>query len=330
MTKIVAVYSPVLLKQGFSYEKELLSWEPDTQITLLPHKTVTREELYEALRDADALLTDYQRVDAGLLAHAPRLRCVSLLSTGYNVVDLPAVQKAGVSVCHVREYCTDVVADHTMALLLALERNLRPYISQIEQGIWEFDRVARAPRLGGQTLCLFGLGKISRAVIQRASAFGFHIQVVSHHATPEEAAALGARLVTPEEAQETADVISNHMALSPETYHYFNREFFQGLRRSPIFLNLGRGGSVDETALAEALDKGWVRAAGLDLLWKENPELEGHPLLGRENVIITPHAGFYSEESLRDMIRIACENLIFSLKGQDEKVDGYVFRAERN
>ena len=93
---------------------------------------------------------------------------------------------------------------------------------------------------------------------------------------------------------------------------------------------MGRGGSVDETALAEALDKGWVRAAGLDLLWKENPELEGHPLLGRENVIITPHAGFYSEESLRDMIRIACENLLFSLKGQDEKVDGYVFRAERN
>lgn len=135
--------------------------------------------------------------------------------------------------------------------------------------------------------------------------------------------------MTPEEAQETADVISNHMALSPETYHYFNREFFQKLRRSPIFLNLGRGGSVDEAALAEALDKGWVRAAGLDLLWKENPELEGHPLLGRENVIITPHAGFYSEESLRDMIRIACENLIFSLKGQDEKVDGYVFRGKR-
>ena len=129
--------------------------------------------------------------DADLLAHAPRLRCVSLLSTGYNVVDIPAAQKAGVSVCHVREYCTDVVADHTMALLLALERNLRPYISQIEQGIWEFDRVARAPRLGGQILCLFGLGKISRAVIQRASAFGFQIQVVSHHATPEEAAALG-------------------------------------------------------------------------------------------------------------------------------------------
>ncbi len=256
MKKIVAVYSPVLLKQGFSYEKELLSREPDTQITLLPHKTVTREELYEALRDADALLTDYQRVDADLLAHAPRLRCVSLLSTGYNVVDIPAAQKAGVSICHVREYCTDVVADHTMALLLALERNLRPYISQIEQGVWEFDRVARAPRLGGQTLCLFGLGKISRAVIQRASAFGFHIQVVSHHATPEEAAALGARLVTPEEAQETADVISNHMALSPETYHYFNREFFQKLRRSPIFLNWA--GAAAWTKLP--WPKPWIRA----------------------------------------------------------------------
>lgn len=119
------------------------------------------------------------------------------------------------------------------------------------------------------------------------------------------------------------------MALTPETYHYFNREFFSGLQRAPIFLNLGRGGSVNETDLAEALDQGWVSAAGLDLLWKENPELAGHPLLGRENVIITPHAGFYSETSLREMIRIACENLIYCLRREDDRVDDYVLPPNR-
>lgn len=324
MSKLVAVYSPVLLKQGFSYEKELFSRELDAEITLLPHKTTPREVLYEALADADGLLTDYQQVDEELLRHAPRLRSVSLLSTGYNVVDLDAAKKAGVAVCHVREYCTGEVADHTMALLLALERNLRPYMEQVEQGIWEFDRVAHAPRLAGQTLCLFGLGKISRAVALRAQAFGFQVTAVSRHATREEAGRLNIRLVTREEAQETADVISNHMGLSEETRDYFNRDFFKNLRRSPIFLNLGRGASVCEPDLAEALDKGWVRAAGLDLLWKENPELEGHPLLGRSNVIITPHAGFYSETSLTDMIRIACENLIYSLRGEHHLVDDYV------
>lgn len=324
MSKLVAVYSPVLLKQGFSYEKELFSRELDAEITLLPHKTTPREVLYEALADADGLLTDYQQVDEELLRHAPRLRSVSLLSTGYNVVDLDAAKKAGVAVCHVREYCTGEVADHTMALLLALERNLRPYMEQVEQEIWEFDRVAHAPRLAGQILCLFGLGKISRAVALRAQAFGFQVTAVSRHATREEADRLNIRLVTREEAQETADVISNHMGLSEETRDYFNRDFFKNLRRSPIFLNLGRGASVCEPDLAEALDKGWVRAAGLDLLWKENPELEGHPLLGRNNVIITPHAGFYSETSLTDMIRIACENLIYSLRGEHHLVDDYV------
>lgn len=324
MSKLVAVYSPVLLKQGFSYEKELFSRELDGEITLLPHKTTPREVLYEALADADGLLTDYQQVDEELLCHAPRLRSVSLLSTGYNVVDLDAAKKAGVAVCHVREYCTGEVADHTMALLLALERNLRPYMEQVEQGIWEFDRVTHAPRLAGQTLCLFGLGKISRAVALRAQAFGFQVTAVSRHATREEADRLNIRLVTREEAQETADIISNHMGLSEETRDYFNRDFFKNLRRSPIFLNLGRGASVCEPDLAEALDKGWVRAAGLDLLWKENPELEGHPLLGRSNVIITPHAGFYSETSLTDMIRIACENLIYSLRGEHHLVDDYV------
>lgn len=325
MFKIVAVYSPVLLKQGFTFETELFRQKLDAQITLLPHKTTSREILYGHLSDADALLTDYQQVDADLLAHSPSLRCVSLLSTGYNVVDIPAAKKAGVSVCHVREYCTQEVAEHTMALLLALTRNLRTYISDIEKGIWEFDRVTHAPRLQGQTLCLFGLGKISRAVATRAAAFGLHITAVSQHATMKEAQALGIRLVTPEEACETADIISNHMALTPETQQYFNRAFFEKLRRSPIFLNLGRGGSVNETDLAEALDKGWVRAAGLDLLWKENPELDGHPLLGRENVIITPHAGFYSETSLQEMIRIACENIIYCLRGEPEKVDAFVF-----
>lgn len=329
MFQIVAVYSPVLLKQGFTVEKELFDRELDAQVTLLPHKTVTREELYQHLAEADALLTDYQQVDTELLEHAPRLQCVSLLSTGYNVVDVPAAQKAGAAVCHVREYCTQEVAEHTMALMLALVRNLRPYVTAVEQGIWEFDRVSRASRLEGQTLCLFGLGKISRAVARRAQAFGLHVTAVSQHTSQEEAQKLGIQLVTPQQAQETADIISNHMALTPETYHYFNREFFSGLQRAPIFLNLGRGGSVNETGLAEALDQGWVSAAGLDLLWKENPELEGHPLLGRENVIITPHAGFYSETSLREMIRIACENLIYCLRREDDRVDDYVLPPNR-
>lgn len=329
MFKIVAVYSPVLLKQGFKLERELLEKKLGAQVTLLPHKTTAIEELYRHLESADALLTDYQQVDEELLRHAPHLRCVSLLSTGYNVVDIPSAQKAGIAVCHVREYCTQEVAEHTMALLLALVRNLRPYVTAVEHGIWEFDRVSKAARLEGQTLCLFGLGKISRAVAHRAQSFGLNVTAVSQHTDEEEARRMGIRLVTPRQAQETADIISNHMALTPETYHYFNREFFSTLQRSPIFLNLGRGGSVNEDHLAEALDKGWVSAAGLDLLWKENPELEGHPLLGRENVIITPHAGFYSETSLQEMIRIACENLMYCLLGQDRKVDNYVLFPDR-
>jgi phosphoglycerate dehydrogenase-like enzyme len=322
--KVVAVYSPVLMKRDFVYEKGLLVRELKAQVVRLPHKGTGREELYEALKDADALLTDYQKVDGELLRHAPRLCCVSLLSTGYNVVDTKAAREAGVAVCNVREYCTEEVADHTMALLLALERNLRPYVTAVENGVWEFDAVRNAPRLQGQTLCLFGFGKISRAVARRAAPFGFRLTAVSRHASPEEAAQWGIRLISPEEAQETADIISNHMVLSEETKGYFNRDFFSKLQKQPVFLNLGRGGSVNEADLAEALDRGWVRAAGLDLLERENPDLTGNPLLGRENVIITPHAAFYSEASVEDMVRIACENLTACLKREDARVSGYV------
>ena len=132
------------------------------------------------------------------------------------------------------------------------------------------------------------------------------------------------KLVSPQYIQENCTIISNHMIQTAEVEDYFNEEFFSGLKRAPIFLNVARGGAVDEAALLDALETGKVSAAGLDVFKDENPDLSQNSFLGRNNVMVTPHAAFYSKESVARAQKISVENIIYYLKGEYEKVNHIV------
>ena len=136
----------------------------------------------------------------------------------------------------------------------------------------------------------------------------------------EEAEKLGVEMVTAEEIYERADVISNHMNLGAGNRDYFTIREFRRMKRHPIFLNMARGVSINEEDLAQALDEGILRGAGLDVLSDETPKLEGHPLVNRRNLILTPHAAFFSKEAFEDMQRISCENIVHFVKGEKENV----------
>ena len=145
------------------------------------------------------------------------------------------------------------------------------------------------------------------------------VGVVSHHLTDEAAMAAGVRSVTKEEAFAEGEILSNHMAEARENYHFFRREAFDAMKCTPIFLNVGRGSAVDEAALVEALDAGKIAGAGLDVLQTENPDLAHSPLIGRPNVILTPHAAFYSEESHQELAARAVQNIIDFFDGKPVK-----------
>lgn len=209
-----------------------------------------------------------------------------------------------------------------MALMLAAARRLKVHQYRLEwDKLWSYQLAAPIYRLSGQTLAVFGFGRIGQAVAKRARAFGLKLLAVDPYLPPEVAAAHGARLVPPEEAAREADIITNHMNVSSETRAYFNESFFRSLQRKPIFLNLGRGASVDEKALLQALEQGQICGAALDVLQEEQPSPGSHPLFGREDVIITPHAAFYSEQSIRVLQDRSCDNLIAMLRGEPEKAD---------
>ena len=316
------------LARNVEYEKELLKKAfPEVQIETYEYHD-DKEELISVVADADAVINTYIDFDREILSQCKKLKVIALNAVGYNMVDVAAATEYGVMVCPAAEYCTVEVAEHTMALLLALCRALRKYITSVENHVWDYTIGGNVERISGKTMTIFGFGKIGKAVAQRAQAMGIKVQVVSSSLRPEAAEALGVKLVDCDTALETSDILSNHQALNGKTAGYFDLEKFARCRRRPIFINTGRGGSVVEDDLVEALDKGYISAAGLDVLSSENVDFSQLKLLGRDNVIITPHVGFFSVQAARDLQDIACSTVICALKQEYDGISKIVNRAE--
>ena len=294
---------------------------PDAEIEVYEYSDEKRAEFYEKLQNTNALLTAFIRMDREALEHAPNLQVISINATGYDCLDLPEATKRSIGVCPVGEYCTWDVAEHTIALMLALNKNLKEYTYDIEKKhVWEYSISNIPTRILNQTLGIFGFGKIGKAVAKMARRLGMQVIAMDIADKKEEAEKLGVEMVTAEEIYERADVISNHMNLGAGNRDYFTIREFRRMKRHPIFLNMARGVSINEEDLAQALDEAILRGAGLDVLSDETPKLEGHPLVNRRNLIITPHAAFFSKEAFEDMQRISCENIVHFVKGEKENV----------
>ena len=306
--------------------------EPNVERQFLPQGselfivdfTGDRRKLVEDLRGLDALLVSYVPIDAEILDALDICQAIAVPAVGWNWIDAPAAWKKGIAVMANGPYCTQEVADHTLALLLALNRRLMDYHRGVQaDGLWKWDAFPDIRRLEGQTLGILGFGAIGRAVARRAQAFG--IRVVAHDPFVPESLAreMDVELLDAPELLARADVVSNHMNLNETSRGFFNRETFALMRRKPLLINVGRGETVIEADLARALDEGVVSGAGLDVLAQEEP---GHPLRGRPNVILTPHMAFYSDTALFDCLRIACQNLTYYLNGEHDKVNRFVPR----
>lgn len=308
------------LKRDLAYEEKILKrLGSDVEIKVYPYEN--KEALIRELVDVDVLLTAFLNIDEEVISRAPKLKCISVNATGYGTIDIKAAAQRKIGVCRVKEYCTEEVAEHALALMLALTRNLKHYTSEVDhQQKWLYQSVSEMRRLKGQTLGIFGFGRIGRAVAQRAQAFGMKILAVDPYVTEEMASKMGVTLVDKETALRESEIITNHMNQSSENSSYFNKEAFEMMEKRPIFINVGRGEAVDEEALVAALDEKRILAAGLDVLKSENPKLGECALINRENVILTPHAAFYSDTSMKELQRISCENIVYYMQGQLDKV----------
>ncbi len=293
----------------------------DVEVEVFPYTDEARDEFYERLASADALLTAFVKMDAEAFNHAPDLKVVSINATGYDNVDLEEATKRGIGVCPVGEYCTWDVSESAIAYMSALNKHFKFYTRQIDvEHRWDYAAAPEYPRLEDQTLGIVGFGKIGKCTARKAKGLVKNILAYDPFIDRKLFGENGVAEASFDELLENSDIIVNHMNLNDTNYHCFSAEKFAKMKRKPIFINLGRGLSIDEDALVEALDSGLLRAFGADVLYDETPDLAHHPLVGRDNVIITPHAAFYSSSSMRDLQTLSCKNIAYFLNGEKDKV----------
>ncbi|HSJ54836.1 MAG TPA: C-terminal binding protein [Anaerolineae bacterium] len=273
------------------------------------------EVIATAARRADALLVTYAKVPGDTIRRLECCKIISRTGIGVDNVDVEAATEKGIVVTRVPDYCIDEVSDHSLALLLALARKIPLANRLVSAGTWSVDSVGTIHRLRGQTLGLVGFGQIPRALAPKAQALGVQVVAYDPYVAAEAMAREGVRQVTFDELLEEADLISIHAPLTPETHHLFGREAFEKMRPGALLVNTARGPLVDTAALVEALDAGKLAGAALDVLEVEPPP-PNSKLLGRSDLLLTPHTAFYSVESLLDLQVKAAEEVLRVLQGQ--------------
>lgn len=279
-----------------------------------------RSVLIEKVRDKDGLLcllTD--RIDAEVMDAAPNLKVISTYSVGYDHIDIDAATKRGIYVCFTPGVLTNATADFTWALLLAAARRVCEADRYVRSGKWDKPWnpfMLLGVDVYGKTLGIIGLGRIGRAVAERAR--GFNMKVIYYdlyRLPPSEEAKLGVEYRSLEDVLRSADFVSIHVPLSKETYHLIGERELRLMKPSAILVNTSRGPVVDEKALYKALKEGWIRAAGIDV-WEQEPTPKDNPLLTLDNIVAAPHIASASEEARSSMAEMAARNLVAVLKGE--------------
>jgi D-3-phosphoglycerate dehydrogenase len=289
-------------------------------------KTLCRneEEIISIAKDADAIatITTLQPITANVIQSLSRCRHIASFGIGYEGIDIEAATKKDIVVTTTPYYCLEEVSDHTMALILALARKIMKVTKAVKDGHWgtePFIRKGLLPpmaRIKGQTLGLIGFGNIARALVPKARGFG--LRIIAHDPyVPAEImmAHFDVEKVELDALLRQSDYVSLHAALIPENRKMLGREHFQMMKPTAYFINTARGGLVDEEALIEALQKGWIAGAGLDVTDPEPVRVDS-PLLAMDNVIVTAHTAQFSDISERELWQIPLEEISMTLRGK--------------
>lgn len=263
----------------------------------------------------DAVLTCWKPVQERVINAAKKCQIISRYGIGVDNINVPVATELGIIVTNVPTYCVDEVSDHTIALILSCVRKTSRYNRSVRSGKWDSSIGEKMYRLRGKTLGVIGFGNIAKSVIQKIKSFGLEVRVYSPRTSDKEIESHGAVKVSFESLLSESDIITIHAPLTPETHHMFKFQQFIQMKNSAYLINTARGGIIDSGALEKALKSGEIAGAGIDVLEAEPPYVD-EPLLYMNNVVITPHAAFISEESIHELQVTAARCVAQVLSGQ--------------
>jgi len=251
--------------------------------------------LIDAVREADGLIVQYAMITREVVAELHHCRIIARYGVGLDTIDVSAAEQHGIAVHNVPDYCTEEVADHTLALMLTILRGIHPLARGVAAGQWSLQPVRPLQRIRGLTMGLIGCGRIGTAVATRAGAFGMRVLAHDPFVAEDSLIARGVQPMPLERLLAEADVLSLHRPAELHGAPAIGRAELARVKRGVVLLNTARGSLIHEQALREALTDGRVRAAALDVLPTEPPLAPS--LADLPNVVVTPHAAWYSEQS---------------------------------
>ncbi len=290
-------------------EKEILSEINPEFILAYCH---TEDEVIEAAKDADGIINQYVPITRRVIESLKGCKVIARYGVGVDNIDVEAATEYGIIVANVPDYCVEEVSTHTIALILACARGITLLDRKRREKKWDFTLAKPLFRTKGKTLGLFGLGRIAKIVAQKASGFGFKIIAYDPYVSKVDS---GIKLVEFSQLLSDSDFISIHSPLTNETRHSFGENELKKMKKTAYLINTARGPIVDGKALYKALENKWIAGAALDVMEKEPPDWE-NSLLKLDNLIITPHISFYSEESYIELKTKVAESVLFVLKGE--------------
>ena len=280
------------------------------------------EAVVERIGGARIAIVNKVVLDADVLAACPNLALICVIATGVNNIDTAAAEARGIRVVNCRGYGTDSVAQHAMTLMLALATGLVSYVNAVRSGRWEQSRnfcFLDYPivELAGRELLVVGHGELGTAVARLAEGHGMNVKIAER---PDASAPRPGRVAF-NEGVETADIVTLHCPLTEATHHLIDAAVLQRMKPTAFVINTARGGIVDEQALADALRRGEIAGAGMDVLTEEPPR-RGNPLLAPDipNLLVTPHSAWGSRRARQRIVEQTVENILAWQRGEPLRV----------
>jgi D-3-phosphoglycerate dehydrogenase len=275
----------------------------------------TPDEVIAAARDADALLVQWAPVNAAVIASLARCKVIVRYGIGYDNVDLVAAKARGLPVCNVPDYGVSEVAEHAVALALALARQLPQIDARVRAGTWKMIPDRPMLPLRELTFATAGFGRIARVAHSMMAGFGCTRIACDPFVGADAMQKEGVKKVEADELFARADILSLHLPLTPETRHFVSSARLASMKKTAILVNTARGPLIDTVALAQALHDGAIAGAGVDVFETE-PLPADHPLRTAPRALLTSHVAWYSESSIPRLQRLAAEEVVRALRGE--------------
>ncbi len=297
------------------------STEPEAQVLaqvgakLLVAPSGGEAELVQLAPQADAILTCFAHVTPAVVQAGTKLQVIGRYGIGVDNIAVDEATARGIPVTNVPAYCLDEVSEHALAFMFALARNVCRYNTAIYNGNWELKTGMPMYRMNGRTLGILGFGKIGQTLAAKARGLGLKLSAYDPYLPEAIFAQHQTERVSIEDLFARADFISVHMPLTPQTRHMVNQDLLRKMKPTAFLVNTSRGGVIDQDALIQALQEGWLAGAGLDVFEPERLPPE-HPLFHTPNLLATPHVAFYSEESVVELETKAAQNVADILAGR--------------